>query len=547
MPNDDAPAAAKAPPAAVRRGRVPKPRVARDEQTGDAPVAVADPPTAEPSAEAAPEPEPEASEAPASEPTVTAAPAPSPSSHPTPALPRTSQHPHARHHAHVPQRSAPPVPSAPPAIPTTPHPADPQGRHRLDLADLKEMGITKLAQVAKALEIPGAATMKKQELVFQILRAQAEKEGLIFSEGVLEILPDGFGFLRAPEYCYLPGPDDIYVSPSQIRKFDLRTGDTISGQIRPPKEDERYFALIKVDAVNFEPPDKSKEKIFFDNLTPLYPQNRIRLETTPEAIGPRVLDLMDPLGKGQRALIVAAPRTGKTMLLQAIANAITTNHPEIVLIVLLIDERPEEVTDMQRSVHGEVISSTFDEPADRHVQVAEMVMEKAKRLVEHKKDVVILLDSITRLARAYNTIVPPSGKVLSGGVDSNALQRPKRFFGAARNVEEGGSLTIIASALVETGSRMDDVIFEEFKGTGNAEIVLDRKLADKRVFPCIDINKSGTRKEELLIPPEELNRAWILRKVLSALSPVEAMELLIDRLSKTKTNKEFLESMSSGG
>jgi transcription termination factor Rho len=418
---------------------------------------------------------------------------------------------------------------------------------RLDLAVLKEMGIQKLAGVAKSLEISGAAAMKKQELVFQILRAQAEKEGLIFSEGVLEILPDGFGFLRAPEYCYLPGPDDIYVSPSQIRKFDLRTGDTISGQIRPPKEDERYFALIKVDAVNFEPPDRSKEKVFFDNLTPLYPQDRIKLETIPEGLSTRILDLMTPLGKGQRALIVAAPRTGKTMLLQAIANAITTNHPEVVLIVLLIDERPEEVTDMQRSVHGEVISSTFDEPADRHVQVAEMVMEKAKRLVEHKKDVVILLDSITRLARAYNTIVPPSGKVLSGGVDSNALQRPKRFFGAARNVEEGGSLTIIASALVETGSRMDDVIFEEFKGTGNAEIVLDRKLTDKRIFPSIDINRSGTRKDEIIVPKEELARAWILRKVLSALSPVEAMELLTERLGKTKSNKEFLESMSSGG
>ena len=407
------------------------------------------------------------------------------------------------------------------------------------------MGIQKLAEVAKELEIPGATSMKKQELVFQILRAQAEKEGLIFSEGVLEILPDGFGFLRAPEYCYLPGPDDIYVSPSQIRKFDLRTGDTISGQIRPPKEDERYFALIKVDAVNFEPPDRAKEKIFFDNLTPLYPQERIKLETTPDQLTTRVMDLLCPLGKGQRALIVAAPRTGKTMLLQAIANAITTNHPEVVLIVLLIDERPEEVTDMQRSVHGEVISSTFDEPADRHVQVAEMVLEKAKRLVEHKKDVVILLDSITRLARAYNTIVPPSGKVLSGGVDSNALQRPKRFFGAARNVEEGGSLTIIATALVETGSRMDEVIFEEFKGTGNAEIVLDRKLTDKRIFPSLDINRSGTRKEELLVPKEELNRAWILRKVLSALSSVEAMELLLERLSKSKGNKEFLESMSA--
>jgi transcription termination factor Rho len=440
-----------------------------------------------------------------------------------------------------------PPPVVEPAPPLArPPEAEGQRPARLDLAALKEMGIQKLVGVAKQLEISGAATMKKQELVFQILRAQAEKEGLIFSEGVLEVLPDGFGFLRAPEYCYLPGPDDIYVSPSQIRKFDLRTGDTISGQIRPPKEDERYFALIKVDAVNFEPPDRSKEKIFFDNLTPLYPQNRIRLETMPELLSTRVLDLLTPLGKGQRALIVAAPRTGKTMLLQGIANAITANHPEVVLIVLLIDERPEEVTDMQRSVQGEVISSTFDEPADRHVQVAEMVLEKAKRLVEHRRDVVILLDSITRLARAYNTIVPPSGKVLSGGVDSNALQRPKRFFGAARNVEEGGSLTIIASALVETGSRMDDVIFEEFKGTGNAEIVLDRKLTDKRIFPSIDLNRSGTRKEELLVPKEELNRVWILRKVLSALSPVEAMELLLERLAKTRSNKEFLEGMSSG-
>jgi transcription termination factor Rho len=439
-----------------------------------------------------------------------------------------------------------PSPSPAPAVPA-PSAAAEEDKDRMDLAELKEMSISKLAQVAKSLEMPGAASMKKQELVFQILRAQAEKEGLIFSEGVLEILPDGFGFLRAPEYCYLPGPDDIYVSPSQIRKFDLRTGDTISGQIRPPKEDERYFALIKVDAVNFEPPDRAKDKVFFDNLTPLYPAGRIRLETISEQLSTRVMDLMSPLGKGQRALIVAAPRTGKTMLLQAIANAITANHPEIVLIVLLIDERPEEVTDMQRSVHGEVISSTFDEPADRHVQVAEMVLEKAKRLVEHRKDVVILLDSITRLARAYNTIVPPSGKVLSGGVDSNALQRPKRFFGAARNVEEGGSLTIIASALVETGSRMDDVIFEEFKGTGNAEIVLDRKLTDKRIFPSIDILRSGTRKEELLVPKEELNRVWILRKVLSSLSAVEAMELLLERLSKTKNNREFLESMSSGG
>jgi transcription termination factor Rho len=436
-------------------------------------------------------------------------------------------------------------PSANPPAESVAETAETPGR--FDLAILKEMGITKLAAIAKSLDIPGAAHMKKQELVFQILRAQAEKEGLIFSEGVLEILPDGFGFLRAPEYCYLPGPDDIYVSPSQIRKFGLRTGDTISGQIRPPKEDERYFALIKVDAVNFEPPERVSEKIFFDNLTPLYPDSRIRLETTADALTTRVMDLLSPLGKGQRALIVAAPRTGKTMILQAIANAVTANHPEIILIVLLIDERPEEVTDMQRSVHGEVISSTFDEPADRHVQVAEMVLEKAKRLVEHKKDVVILLDSITRLARAYNTIVPPSGKVLSGGVDSNALQRPKRFFGAARNVEEGGSLTIIATALVETGSRMDDVIFEEFKGTGNAEIVLDRKLTDKRIFPSIDINRSGTRKEELLVAKDELNRVWILRKVLSALSAVEAMELLLERLAKTKNNKDFLESMSSAG
>ena len=366
-----------------------------------------------------------------------------------------------------------------------------------------------------------------------------------FAEGVLETLPDGFGFLRAPEYNYLPGPDDIYVSPSQIRKFDLRTGDTVSGQIRPPKEGERYFALIKVEAVNFEHPDVAREKIFFDNLTPLYPQDRIKLEV-PNNMSARVLDLVAPVGKGQRGLIVAAPRIGKTMILQAIANAVSTNHPEITLIVLLIDERPEEVTDMQRSVKGEVISSTFDEPAARHVQVAEMVIEKAKRLVEHKRDVVILLDSVTRLARAYNAIVPPSGKVLSGGVDSNALQRPKRFFGAARNVEEGGSLTIIATALIDTGSRMDDVIFEEFKGTGNMETHLDRKLVDKRVFPAIDLNKSGTRKEELLMDKAELNRVWVLRKVLNPLSTVEAMELLTEKLEKTKTNGEFLSLMSQG-
>jgi transcription termination factor Rho len=414
----------------------------------------------------------------------------------------------------------------------------------MTIADLKEKSITELTRVARTLDIPGASGMRKADLIFKILQAQAEKEGLIFAEGVLEILPEGFGFLRAPDYNYLPGPDDIYVSPSQIRRFDLRTGDTISGQVRPPKEGENYFALVKIEAVNFESPEEARNKIFFDNLTPLYPQQRLRLETTKENLSGRVMDMLTPLGEGQRGLIVAPPRTGKTMLLQSIANSITTNHPEVILIVLLIDERPEEVTDMQRSVQGEVISSTFDEPAARHVQVAEMVIEKAKRLVEHKRDVVILLDSITRLARAYNTIVPPSGKVLSGGVDSNALQRPKRFFGAARNIEEGGSLTIVATALIETGSRMDDVIFEEFKGTGNSEIILDRKLVDTRVFPAIDINRSGTRKEELLLAKEELNRVWVLRKVLNQLSPTEAMELLLDRLSKAKTNADFLNSMS---
>ena len=415
---------------------------------------------------------------------------------------------------------------------------------RIDLATLKDMSVGALTKIAKQLDVPGATGMRKQELIFEILKARAEKSGLIFSEGVLEVLPDGFGFLRAPDYNYLPGPDDIYVSPSQIRKFDLHTGDTVSGQIRPPKDGERYFALIKVEAVNFEPPERAREKVFFENLTPLYPQQKLSLETDGENLSARVLDLMVPIGKGQRGLIVAPPRTGKTMLLQNIANSITHNHPEVYLIVLLIDERPEEVTDMQRSVRGEVISSTFDEPAQRHVQVAEMVIEKAKRLVEHKKDVVILLDSITRLARAYNTIVPPSGKILSGGVDSNALQRPKRFFGAARNIEEGGSLTIISTALVDTGSRMDEVIFEEFKGTGNLEIHLDRKLTDRRVFPSIDIQKSGTRKEELLIPKEDLNRVWVLRKVLTPLSPVEAMELLLSKMSKTKTNQDFLASMS---
>jgi transcription termination factor Rho len=415
----------------------------------------------------------------------------------------------------------------------------------MTIAELKEKNITELTKIARSLDLPGASGLRKQDLIFKILQAQSEKEGHIFAEGVLEILPDGYGFLRSPDYNYLPGPDDIYVSPSQIRKFDLKTGDTISGQVRPPHEGEKYFALVKIEAVNFESPEEARNKILFDNLTPLYPQERIKLETVRENVSARVMDLLTPLGKGQRGLIVSPPRAGKTMLLQNVANSITTNHPEVVLMVLLIDERPEEVTDMQRSVKGEVISSTFDEPAARHVQVAEMVIEKAKRLVEHKRDVVILLDSITRLARAYNTIVPPSGKVLSGGVDSNALQRPKRFFGSARNIEEGGSLTIIATALIDTGSRMDDVIFEEFKGTGNSEIILDRKLVDKRTFPAIDIQRSGTRKEELLIPKEDLTRIWVLRKVLNPLSPVEAMELLIERLAKTQTNGEFLAKMSS--
>ena len=417
----------------------------------------------------------------------------------------------------------------------------------LNLAGLKDMSISELTHIAKEMGIEGATGLRKQELIFKLLAAQTEKSGLIFSEGVLETLPDGFGFLRAPEYNYLPGPDDIYVSPSQIRKFDLRTGDTVSGQIRPPKEGERYFALIKVEAINFEAPEQSREKIFFDNLTPLYPDEQLKMEieTDPDKVSARVIDLVTPIGKGQRALIVAPPRTGKTMLLQTIANSVTENHPEVTLIVLLIDERPEEVTDMQRSVRGEVISSTFDEPPTRHVQVAEMVIEKAKRLVEHKRDVVILLDSITRLARAHNAVVPPSGKILSGGIDSNALQRPKRFFGAARNIEEGGSLTIIATALIDTGSRMDDVIFEEFKGTGNSEIHLDRKLSDKRLFPAIDLQRSGTRKEELLIDKENLNRIWVMRRVLNPLSPVEQMEVVLERLSKTKTNAEFLASMQT--
>ena len=412
------------------------------------------------------------------------------------------------------------------------------------LTQLKQRNITELNEVARDLKIEGAANLRKQELIFAILQAQTEKNGVIYGEGVLETLPDGFGFLRAPDSNYLPGPDDIYISPSQIRRFNLRTGDIVSGQIRPPKESERYFALLKVEKINFEDPEAARDKILFDNLTPLYPEERINLEHDPGEYCTRVMELTTPIGKGQRGLIVAAPRTGKTMMLQAIARAIIKNHPEIVLIVLLIDERPEEVTDWQRQVKAEVVSSTFDEPAQRHAQVAEMVIEKAKRLVEHKRDVVILLDSITRLARAYNTIAPPSGKVLSGGLDSNALQRPKRFFGAARNIEDGGSLTIMATALVDTGSRMDDVIFEEFKGTGNMEVHLDRRLADKRVFPAIEIASSGTRKEELLVDRERLNKMWILRKVLSPLGTMEAMEFLLDKISGTKTNKEFLDSMN---
>ncbi len=420
----------------------------------------------------------------------------------------------------------------------------------LNLAELKKKTIGELNQILKEFSTESASGLRKQDLIYKILEAQSDKDrngggGTITGEGVLEILPDGFGFLRSPAYNYLPGPDDIYVSPSQIRRFDLRTGDTVSGEIRQPKEGERYFALLKVEKINFEPPEASKDKVLFDNLTPLYPDRRIQLEISGEEVSSRVLDLMTPIGFGQRGLIVAAPRTGKTMMLQSIAKSIATNHPEVHLIVLLIDERPEEVTDMERSVRGEVISSTFDEPASRHVQVADMVIEKAKRLTEHKQDVVILLDSITRLARAHNTIISPSGKVLSGGVDSNALQRPKRFFGAARNLEEGGSLTILATALVETGSRMDDVIFEEFKGTGNMEVHLDRKLSDKRVFPSVDINKSGTRKEELLLSPQELNRVWVLRKVLQPLGVVDSMELLLEKIQETKTNEDFLASMNN--
>ncbi len=415
----------------------------------------------------------------------------------------------------------------------------------MNLVELKAKKVAELTKMAKEFRIEGVVGMRKQELIFALLQAQTEKNGLIYGEGVLEILPDGFGFLRAPDYSYLPGPDDIYISPSQIRRFSLRTGDTVSGQIRPPKDSERYFALLKVEAVNYEDPEKSRDKILFDNLTPLYPERKIALERQPENYCVRIMDLLTPIGFGQRGLIVSAPRTGKTMLLQDIANSINANHKDIVLIVLLIDERPEEVTDMERSVDAEVISSTFDEPPQRHVQVAEMVLEKAKRLVEHQRDVVILLDSITRLARAYNTVVPPSGKILSGGVDSNALHRPKRFFGAARNIEEGGSLTIIATALVDTGSRMDEVIFEEFKGTGNLELQLDRKLSDKRIFPAIDINRSGTRKEELLLEPAVLNRAWILRKLLAPLNPLDSMEFLLEKMKGTEDNNDFLSSMNS--
>jgi len=414
----------------------------------------------------------------------------------------------------------------------------------LNLKALKEKKISELAQIARNFNVDGASSLRKQDLIFAILQAQAEQSGFIYGEGVLEILSDGFGFLRSPDYNYLPGPDDIYVSPSQIRRFNLRTGDVVSGQIRPPKEGERYFALLKVEAINYEEPERAREKILFDNLTPLYPQEHLSLEHDPEEYTTRIIDLLTPIGKGQRGLVVAAPRTGKTMMLQSIAHGITQNHKEVILIVLLIDERPEEVTDMQRSVRAEVVSSTFDEPATRHVQVAEMVIEKAKRLVEHGKDVVILLDSITRLARAYNAVVPPSGKLLSGGVDANALRGPKNFFGAARNIEDGGSLTIIGTALVDTGSRMDEVIFEEFKGTGNMEIHLDRRLMDKRIFPALDINRSGTRKEELLLPREVLNRVWILRKLLAQLNTVEAMEFLMDKMHGTKTNQEFLDSMN---
>ncbi|MBI3312736.1 MAG: transcription termination factor Rho [Candidatus Omnitrophica bacterium] len=461
---------------------------------------------------------------------------------------RERERPNHSRKTETPTQSQPPPPSQrfngdsdPQDVPT---PQLKPGEKLFDVASLKKMKVSELHELSRKFDINGTTGMKKQDLIFKILQGQAERSGVMFGEGVLEILQDGFGFLRSPNYNYLPSPDDIYVSPSQIRRFNLRTGDNVSGQIRPPKEGERYFALLKVELVNFEDPEKIKDKIPFDNLTPLYPERRLILETTPTEISSRVMDLLTPIGCGQRGLIVAPPYSGKTILLQKIANSIITNNPDAYLIVLLIDERPEEVTDMQRSVKGEVISSTFDEPAERHVQVAEIVLEKAKRLVEHKRDVVILLDSITRLARAYNTVVPHSGKILSGGVDSSALHKPKRFFGAARNIEEGGSLTIIATALVDTGSRMDEVIFEEFKGTGNMEIQLDRNLFQKRIYPAIDVKKSNTRKEDILMHPDELNRVWILRKVLNELNPAEAMELLVDRLSKTKSNAEFLLSMN---
>jgi transcription termination factor Rho len=421
------------------------------------------------------------------------------------------------------------------------------GKKFMHLKDLKRKRIGELTQIAKDMNIDNAAGLRKQEIIFSILQAFVDKNESVYGEGILEILSEGFGFLRSTDSNYLPGPDDIYISPSQIKRFGLKTGDTISGQIRPPKDNEKYFALLKVETINYDDPTVAKDKIIFDNLTPIYPNERIQLETVSENMSTRVMDLFTPIGKGQRGLIVAPPRTGKTMLLQAIANSVTTNHKEVHLIVLLIDERPEEVTDMMRSVNGEVISSTFDEPATRHVQVAEIVIEKAKRLVEHKKDVVILLDSITRLARAYNTVVPSSGKILSGGIDASAMQKPRRFFGAAKNIEEGGSLTIVATALIDTGSRMDEVIFEEFKGTGNMEIYLDRKLAEKRVFPAIDINKSGTRKEELLLENGDLSRTWLLRKVLQPMNPVESMEFLIEKMGDTESNKDFLNSMSRGG
>ena len=437
------------------------------------------------------------------------------------------------------EQAPPAAPPAPPAAGAAPAPPPPA----LTLAALKAMPIRQLNALAVEYGVPEAVGMRKHDLIFKVLGVQTQRNGVVHARGVLEVMAEGYGFIRSPESNYLPGPDDVYVSPSQIRRFDLRTGDTLTGMVRGPRENERFFALVKVESVNFEPPDTA-QKALYDNLTPLYPRERLRLETTPDNYTARVLDLLTPIGKGQRGLIVAAPRTGKTFILQNMANAIVANNPDVTLIVLLIDERPEEVTDMQRIVKGEVIASTFDEPAARHVAVAEIVIEKAKRLVEHKRDVVILLDSITRLARAYNAIAPSSGKILSGGVDSNALQRPKRFFGAARKIEDGGSLTIIATALVDTGSRMDEVIFEEFKGTGNMEIVLDRKMSDRRIYPAVDINRSGTRKEELLLPKDELSRVWILRKVMSSLSPIEAMELILERMAKTKSNKEFLDAMS---